>query len=77
MMHNWYDEANSKRALTRPLHRPLSNLSAPNAHARPPAMLAITSTEPSAWESIVLEQRSAKEALTDVAAEIASLPAEG
>lgn len=38
------------------------------ARARPPAMPAIRSEEPSVWEAIVLQQQTAEEALTDFAA---------
>ena len=41
--------------------------------ARPPAMPEIRALEPAVWESIVLQQRTAEEALADFAAEIAEL----
>lgn len=47
------------------------------ARARPPAMPAIRQMEPSVWESIVLEEQTAEDALTEFGEEIAELLAEG
>lgn len=45
------------------------------ARARPPAMPAIRSEEPAVWEAIVLEQKSAEEALSEFAEEMRGMMA--